>query len=334
MTSSSQVSPWRDFIVHLPTPDAFASKGGAAEVARRAELLRGVRYFVLVGSLDRPRRIAKHAVASLGMSPVGSYFDLADDRGVADREFNIEVISLDGSPDAKVAIVSHGIGMSGAEIVIAELFALVNLVHETTLAEPRLICGVGRSGTRGTLANIPYGTVGINTVSYSDTFETATPDPTLMQLCAETAKAHDIPYRLGPGISTRYFWSGQGRALPLQRALPHAREQHRQHTLQEHLWEWVERGIAFVEMEDHTVSSICQRIGIPSVTMGVVIARRYDPAKGQFVLDYDLESKKRDELLPAEVLLRSFREHWSGARDAKDLDAYLGGARPQAETKP
>jgi uridine phosphorylase len=299
--------PWADYVVHLPQPAHF----GDAEGEARARLLRDVRYLLLVGSLDRPRRIAIDAQERLGMPRVGTYFDVGADRAVMDREFNIEVVDIGGG--AHAAVVSHGIGMSGAEIVIYELLSLINLDRQQRgLPGQHVLCGVGRSGTRATLrSDVPLGCVGISTASFSDDFQVALPDPNLLALCHQTAESLGMPCALGSGISTAYFWSGQGRPLPTQRPIPGPLWDRGAVARQDHLWSWVERGISFVEMEDYTVNAACRWLGIPSVTVGAVIARRYNQVLGQFVLDYDRDAKKKSELQPAEVLLRTFQRHWA-----------------------
>jgi uridine phosphorylase len=287
-------------------------------------MLRNIRYLLLVGSLDRPRKIAEYAVENLGMSRVGTYFDIGSDRAVVDREFNIEVIDMGGG--AHAAIASHGIGMSGAEIVILELMSLINLDRQLRgLDDQHLLCGVGRSGTRATLrSDIPLGCVGISTASFSDDFEVALPDPHMLSLCEQAAKAGGHPYALGSGISTAYFWSGQGRPLPMQRPQAPAILTRNDAARQARLWSWVEQGISFVEMEDFTVNTACRWLGIPSVTVGAVIARRYNEVLGKFVLDYDRDAKKKSELQPADVLLRAFRQHWTHVQSVGGPAAALG----------
>ncbi len=302
--------PWSDYVVHLPMPHAF----GAERAAEKAKLLEKVRYFLLVGSLMRPRRIAQHVAKELGMPWVGTYFNLLDDHAVADREFNIEVVGLGTDPDVHVAIVSHGIGGSGAEIVLRELSALVHVAQEAAGNAWQPICGVGRSGTRGTLADIAYGTIGISSASFRDDFTVSLPDPTLQAHLVAAATESGFPYALGKGISTDLFWTGQGRVTPREGFEPaHIRET-RLARAQAMLWSWVEAGIEFIEMEDFTVHAVCHSLGIPSVSAGAIVARRFDAAQGAFVLDYDAEAKERSELLPAIAILRAFASHWRVAQ--------------------
>jgi uridine phosphorylase len=306
--------PWSDYVVHLPHPAHLADHYGEEEAEARAASLRQVRYLLLVGSLDRPRKVAVDAAARLGMPRVGTYFDVGNDRAVVDREFNIEVIDI--GEGAHAAIISHGIGMSGAEIVIYEMLSLLNLDRQRRgLSGQHVLCGVGRSGTRATLrSDVALGSVGISTASLSDDFQVAMPDPLLLSMCHQTTQALNMPCALGSGISTAYFWSGQGRPLPQQRPQPPAMIDRAHAASQARLWSWVERGVSFVEMEDFTVNAACRWLGIPSVTVGAVIARRYDEVLGKFVLAYDREAKKQSELWPAEALLRTFQQHWAYVR--------------------
>lgn len=306
-------SPWAERIVHLPRPEAF---GDASQ--RHAELLRDVRYLLLVGSLRRPRKIAE----KLGLEHLGTYVDDIVHPHLHDREFNVEILDLGTSPPARVAVASHGIGVSGVEIVLVELFSLLNLVLAPE-DRTHLLCGVGRSGTRGGLRAFEYGTVGLSTASFSDTYDCALPDPRLLELATHAARKLGHPFALGPGISTSYFWAGQGRQRPSQQPVPPPLAERLDTRAQDLLWRWVERGIDFVEMEDHAVHDICTSMGIPSISAGAVIAQRYDPAQQRFVLDYDAEAKKRSELWPAEVLLHAFREHWAQVTKAGGPAAFF-----------
>ncbi|MDX9722020.1 MAG: hypothetical protein RBU37_14840 [Myxococcota bacterium] len=297
-------SVWEEYVVHIPLPEHF----GAAQMEHRAQMLSRVRYLLVVGSLLRPRRIVEYACRELGFASRGSYFDILKDHAVADREFNIELLSL--ADDCDVAIASHGIGGAGAEIVIRELCALVHLIADRQ-GKPleRAIRAVGRSGTRGTLAPLEYGTVGISSLSYDDQMNAAAPDPLLLSLLVDAAKKTGEPYALGKGISTAFFWSGQGRSTPSERPESSALKQRRQQRNQDLLWSWLEAGIDFVEMEDYAVHAVCGSMAIPSVSAGVIVARRFDAQTQRFVLDYDKASKERTELRPAAAILRAFDAH-------------------------
>ena len=163
---------WSEYIVHIPTPEAFGDKA-----KEKAELLADVRYLLHVGSLMRPRRLAKLAEEKFGLRHVGTYFNIAEDYEICDREYCVEVVDLGLESGEKMAIVSHGIGGSGAEIVIKEMRSLIHwstayLGRDESKVQVRC---VGRSGTRGTIGDVPYGTVGISTVSYNDDFDVAVP---------------------------------------------------------------------------------------------------------------------------------------------------------------
>ncbi|MBQ1265767.1 MAG: hypothetical protein IIY06_03245 [Proteobacteria bacterium] len=297
---------WSEYIVHIPTPEAFGDKA-----KEKAELLADVRYLLLVGSLMRPRRLAKLAEEKFGLRHVGTYFNIAEDYEICDREYCVEVVDLGLESGEKMAIVSHGIGGSGAEIVIKEMRSLIHwstayLGRDESKVQVRC---VGRSGTRGTIGDVPYGTVGISTVSYNDDFDVAVPNPELNQLVVECAQKLDIPYALGPGASTNYFWFGQGRHVPNEGYIPTHIVNERAQRAQDKLWHFVERGVVFLEMEDYTVHAVCHELGIASASVGCVIARRFDYKKGEFIIDYDTSAKAKAELLPAQAIITAFIEH-------------------------
>ena len=296
---------WADYIVHIPLPTAFENP------KHHAELLANVRYLLLVGSLMRPRRLAKLAEEKFGLKSLGTYFNIVDHYEICDREYCIEIVDLGLESGETMAIVSHGIGGSGAEIVIKEMRALIhwsNAYLGNDESKVKLRC-VGRSGTRGTLGDVPYGTVGISTASYNDDFDVALPDANLNQLIVENAKKLNIPTALGAGVSTNYFWLGQGRHVPAEGRIAKHIEDEREKRAQDKLWSFVERGIIFAEMEDYTVHSICKALGIASASVGCVIARRFDVEKGEFIIDYDRNAKAHAELLPAQAIMTAFVEH-------------------------
>ena len=296
---------WSEFIVHIPLPTAFP------DPKHHAELLANVRYLLLVGSLMRPRRLAKLAEEKFGLKHLGTYFNIVDHYEICDREYCIEIVDLGLPSGETMAICSHGIGGSGAEIVIKEMRSVIhwsNAFLGLDESKVQLRC-VGRSGTRGTLGDVPYGYVGISTASFNDDFDVALPNPDLNQLIIENAQKLDIPYALGPGVSTNYFWLGQGRHVPAEGRVAKHIEDERAQAAQDKLWRFVERGILFAEMEDYTVHSICQSLGIASASVGAVIARRYDVEKGEFIIDYDTSAKERAELLPAQAIITAFVEH-------------------------
>ena len=296
---------WSEYIVHIPLPTAFP------DAKRQAELLANVRYLLLVGSLMRPRRLAQLAQEKFGLRHLGTYFNIVDHYAICDREYCVEIVDLGLESGETMAIVSHGIGGSGAEIVIKEMRALIhwsNAFLGKDESSVRLRC-VGRSGTRGTLSDVPYGYVGVSTASYNDAFDVALPDADLNQLIIENAKKLDIPIALGAGVSTNYFWQGQGRHVPAEGRMAAHIEDERAQRAQDTLWRFVEKGIIFAEMEDYTVHSVCRALGIASASVGAVIARRYDVEKGEFIIDYDRNAKERAELLPAQAIMTAFVEH-------------------------
>ena len=162
------------------------------------------------------------------------------------------------------------------------------------------------------LGDVAYGTVGVSTASYNDELDVALPDADLNQLIIENAHKLDIPIALGAGVSTNYFWLGQGRHVPAEGRIAAHIEEERARRAQDVLWRFVERGIIFAEMEDYTVHSVCRSLGIASASVGAVIARRFDVEKGEFIIDYDRNAKERAELLPAQAIMTAFVEHAKG----------------------
>lgn len=293
---------WENYIVHIPLPTAWP------QARQKAELLANVRYLLLVGSLMRPRKLARVASEKFVLKALGSYFNIVEDHEICDREYNVEVVDLGLASGESMAIVSHGIGGSGAEIVIKEMRALVHwsnayLGRDESAVQLR---AVGRSGTRGTLGDVPYGSVGISTASYDDAFDVSHPCPVLNQRIIDAAQKLGIPYALGTGISTQYFWEGQGRHTPAEGRVAQHIDAARAERAQAKLWSFVERGILFAEMEDYTVHRVCNELGLASASTGAVIARRFDFEREAFVIDYDAEAKQRSELLPAQVLIEAF----------------------------
>ena len=302
---------WSEYIVHIPLPTAFL------DPEHHAKLLANVRYLLLVGSLMRPRRLANLCESKFGLKKLGTYFNIVDHYEICDREYCVEIVDLGLESGETMAIVSHGIGGSGAEIVIKEMRALIhwsNAFLGNDEEKVQLRC-VGRSGTRGTLGDVPYGTVGVSTASYNDEFDVALPDANLNQRILDCAKRLDIPTALGSGVSTNYFWLGQGRHVPAEGRIAQHIEDERAQAAQDKLWRFVERGIIFAEMEDYTVHSICRSLGISSASVGCVIARRYDVERGEFIIDYDRSAKEKAELLPAQAIVTAFVDH------AKDFNA-------------
>jgi len=296
---------WSDFIVHIPLPTAFE------DPQQKAAMLADVRYLLLVGSLMRPRRLAKLASEAFGLKALGTYFNIIDHFELCDREYCVEVVDLGLPSGETMAIVSHGIGSSGAEIVIKEMRALIhwsNAFLGRDEASVRVRC-VGRSGTRGTLGDVAYGSVGISTASFNDNLEVALPDAELNQRVVASAKALGVPYALGSGVSTEFFWLGQGRHTPPEGRIPAHIDAERARHAQDKLWRFVEHGILFAEMEDYTVHSVCAELGIASASVGAVIARRFDVERGEFIIDYDRSAKSRSELLPAQLIIAAFIEH-------------------------
>jgi uridine phosphorylase/cytidine deaminase len=304
-------------VVHIPKPSDLKQ-----DAAERAALLHGIGFFLLVGSPKRARGVAEE-IAS-GGGEVGCYCDLTEaGRDETVREFAVWVARPPGMQH-RVAVVSHGIGESGVEIVLSELPALIAL--ET--GAPPTLKAVIRAGTRGTLERVPLGCVAVSTRTLNDTFDVATAHPDVLDALrraaadlgmervteeALTARDPDAawegdPLNLvveGAGMATRFFWRGQGR--PLYR--PHAAEEtlrHERRNRLELLERFVQQGVRWIEMEDFAVLEIAAACGYPAATLGAVIAHRRK-ADGAFQVDYDKAMYLRSELVPTRLALAAFR---------------------------
>ncbi len=305
------------YVIHLPKPSDLK-----ADAAARTALLEDIGYMLLVGSPKRAEAVAK-LVAEEG-GEAGCYCDLsAPGRDETVREFAVYVVRLPGMR-RRVAVVSHGIGESGVEIVLSEVPALIALA---TGRAPELE-GVIRAGTRGTLEQVPMGCVALSTRTFNDLFEEVHPHPRVLDALRQAAddlgmtrmSEEDIAGRSaegpwpdealnlaveGAGFATRFFWRGQGR--PLYR--PHGDDDALRHERRERL-ELLERmvrqGVRWLEMEDFTALDVAASLGYPAATVGAVIAHRRQPG-GAFQVDYDKAMYARSELTPTRLALAAFR---------------------------
>lgn len=308
----------KEHVLHLPKPGDL---GDAA--AERCRVLEGVRYLVLVGSPRRARSIAQLAHERLGArhdADGACYCDLTrPGRDEVGREFAVYGLELAGG--ARVAVASHGVGKAGVEIVLAELPALIALIQDGEAPELR---GVLRCGTRGTLAGVPKGSVALSTSCFDETMAVEEPSPRWLDRLRGAARARSMrvigraeidglrgeagaPLLVeGAGISTSFFWEGQGRRLfgaPYAEADRAAGDRL--------LRRWVEAGVVWVEMEDYTVLRLARRLGIPAATLGAVVGQRVR-ADGGFESGYDKAILAASELLPPELALEAIRADAAG----------------------
>jgi uridine phosphorylase len=302
-----------NYVVHLPKPEELQ------EAPReRASLLVGVRYLILVGSPRRARRIAELAHERFGArrnAEESCYCDLTrPGRDESERELAVYGVELDGG--ARLAVASHGIGKAGVELVLSELPALITLLQA---GEPPDLRGVLRCGTRASLAPVPLGTIALSTSCRNDSLEQLEPSPEWLSRLRAAAgergmdlvREEEIDARAeagwtageskvieGPGISTSFFWEGQGRALYRD-------------TMEDEgagdrlLSSWIDAGIRWIEMEDYSVLRLAQRFGIPAATLGAIVGLRR--GEGGFQSGYDKAAMKASELLPAELALEAIR---------------------------
>ncbi len=304
------------FVVHLPKPSELTTAASA-----RAALLEGVRHLILVGSPRRARRIARLAHERYGArhdAGDACYCDLSvAGRDETGREYAVYGIELPGG--VKLAAVSHGIGKAGVEIVLSELPALIALIQG---GEPADLRGAIRCGTRGTLSATPPGAIALSTSCRDESSAPIEPSARWLERLRAAAAARsmtrvadgeidargDWPQAStvlaeGPGISTSFFWAGQGRPLYRPRPAPEpiaALERRRRSALLER---WSVAGVRWIEMEDYTVLRIAETVGLPALTLGTVLARRR-AADGRFQTDYD-KAALASELIPAELALEA-----------------------------
>jgi cytidine deaminase len=317
-----------EYVLHLPRPANLAT-----DAAERAALLPGIRYLILVGGPRRARRIAELAYRDFGArrSPDGCcYCDLTvPGRDETGREFAVYVPELPapgGGPGTRVAVASHGVGMSGVEIVLSELPALVTLAQDGDKPDLR---GVLRCGTRGTLSQVPLGCVALSTASLNEELERILPSAHWLDRLRDSARARgmtvfgddEIDGRdpgdwppaeeilvEGAGIATAFFWEGQSRPLfrsgrdPLPAALAAVDRRRRAARLDL----WVENGVRWIEMEDYTVLRIAELCGIPAASLGAVLGHRRRP-DGGYQGDYSKTALEASELRPAELALAAIR---------------------------
>ncbi|MEE8523894.1 MAG: hypothetical protein V3T72_08180 [Thermoanaerobaculia bacterium] len=322
-----------DYVVHLPKPGNLVADADA-----RAALLPGIRYLILVGSPRRARRIAELAHQTFGAARGPGdccYCDLTvPGRDETGREYAVYVPELPvpgGGPGARVAVVSHGIGKAGVEIVLSELPALVALAQDGKKPDLR---GAIRCGTRGTLSPVPLGCVALSTSTFNEDLERVTPSSHWLDRLRHSARKRgmtvvgdgDVDGRgadgwppaaqilvEGAGISTSFFWQGQSRPLfhsgrdPLPSEL--AAMDRRRRAARLDLWD--ENGVRWIEMEDHTVLRIAGLCGIPAASLGAVVGHRRRP-DGSYQLDYSKSALAASELIPAELALAAIRTDASG----------------------
>ncbi len=306
------------YVVHLPKPGELK-----AAASSRPALLEGVNHLILAGSPRRARRIAQLAHDRYGArrdAGASCYCDLSvpgfDESG---REYAVYGIELPGG--VKLAAASHGIGKAGVEILLSELPALIALIQGGEAPDIR---GVIRCGTRGTLSPTPPGAIALSTSCHDETLAPIEPSGEWLDLIRAAGRERamtlvrdgdidgreswpDAPTVLaeGPGLSTSFFWHGQGRPLYLSRdghrpeEVRHLERRQRATVLSR----WAAAGVRWIEMEDYTVLRIAEMVGIPAVTLGAVLARRRTAA-GSFQTDYDKQALA-SELIPAELAIEA-----------------------------
>jgi cytidine deaminase len=287
----------KDYIVHFPL------------IENRLDSLKGIESLIVVGSPIRAAKLAEHFRYFSDWEPaiVNTYCHIVS--GETDREYSLFSVEWP-QQKFKLGIASHGIGASGIEIILSEIGALLALANETEVSP---IKAVVRSGTRGTIADVPLGTIALTTESYNEESHNA-PSVKLTEALRKAAKNNNVILEEGPGLSAQFFWSGQGRtAFPLSSDEKELATKH-----DTYLRSLLKKGIKWIEMEDFYLNHFASKFGIQSASVGVVVAKRYDAQSDQFVLSYDAQAKKDGELIPAELALQALRSLSTNGADLKE----------------
>lgn len=276
-----------DYIVHFPV------------LENRLKHLENMQALIIVGS---PTRAAKMA-ESLGFDClVQEYCHLAS--GNTDREYSLFSLSWADLP-YKIGIASHGIGAAGVEIVLAEINALINLANNTNKKSP--LRAIIRSGTRGTIDDIPLGSLALTNLAFNDNFDNNLPSEELIKHLKSSADNLNLKLYEGACLSSQFFWSKQGRnAYPLTLADNQADLEKDNN---KYLMSLKQKNIKYLEMEDFYLNHFAQKYGLLSASIGIVVARRYNPILNQFILSYDKNAKKDNELIPAQLALTALKQY-------------------------
>jgi homotetrameric cytidine deaminase len=280
--------PLQDYTVHFPV------------IQSKLSLLKNIQGLIVVGSPIRAAKLARYfrQFKDWETATVSTYCHIVT--GETDREYSLFVVEW---PKAKfkIGIASHGIGASGVEILLSELSALFAMANHSKINP---IKAVIRSGTRGTLADVPLGTIALTTKAYNEHSHNF-PDAELTNCLRQAAKSSSYLLEEGSCLSAQFFWSGQGRTpFPMLNKQPKTQND-------DYLRGWMSEGIKWIEMEDYYLNHFAQKYGIASAAVGVAIAKRYDSKTNKFVLSYDSQTKKDRELVPAELALVALKDYLS-----------------------
>ncbi len=280
-----------NYIVHFPV------------LEHRLQYLQNMQALIIVGS---PVRAAKMAMDLGADCLVEEYCHLQS--GNTDREYSLFSLSWSDLP-YKVGIASHGIGSSGIEIVLAELNALITLANNTN--EKSLpLKAIIRSGTRGTLDDIPLGSLALTNLAFDDNFNSNLPSEELVEYLKTAAQNLNLNLYEGACLSSQFFWSKQGRsAYPLTLSADGFNELEKNNN--EYLFSLKQKNIKYLEMEDYYLNSFAQKYGCQSASVGIVLARRYEQNLNKFILSYDKNIKKENELIPGKLALLALKQYLS-----------------------
>lgn len=253
--------------------------------------LKSITKLLAVGSPIRARKLAKY-ISTKYKTTMHEYCHIVS--GNTDREYTLYSI-----PEHGIAIASHGIGCSGVEIMLSEIEALIALANNQDPADNiQNLKYVIRSGTRGTLGDIPLGSVALSssTVCLNNNIlsQEVLPSSNIYSVLKDIAynTAPDKVFE-GKCLSADFFYEQQGRhAYPL-------RKQGFANT--EYLQTLLDNNITWLEMEDYYINYFGQKYNMQTASIGLVMARRYNFETKEFVLDYNANIKSSFELVPAEI---------------------------------
>jgi uridine phosphorylase len=157
-----------------------------------------------------------------------------------------------------------------------------------------------RAGTRGTIADVPIGSLALSTMTVDSRGSASLPSADLSDCVRAAATEQGQTLYEGACLSASFFWEGQSRRSYLDEKSPDIA----------YLRHLQERGIKWLEMEDYYVNRFAKSSGIASACLGLVVAKRYDALTEQFgVNNYDRGTKLRGEFWPGEVAFKALQRY-------------------------
>ncbi len=260
----------RDYIIHFPVID------------KSLKSLSDIRGLILVGSAARAGFLATLLASKAGFN---SFEYCSPQSASTEREYSLYAI-----PEAQIAVCSHGIGVSGVEICLAEIPALIALAGGTGLE------AVIRAGTRGSLeAGFPLGAIGLSSSAIgflggAELFPDQALFTCLQAVCAESEQQT----MTGKCLSAQYFWTGQGRQpYPLL-----SRGAFAKNNELNFYRDCKEAKLSWIEMEDAALYKLALLFGFKAAALGLVVAKRELSADQRQLLSGYQKASLEEQLLP------------------------------------